>query len=131
MVLNQQQQQQRWTGYLFAVLTIILIGSSIFAFSQGSVGQAAFHLPVIGFLGYLAWRQLQPGIARKKVTADERTRQIVQQATAQAFWILIIVMLFQNAFQFVPEGLVTSVYMLVGMGVLGLFWGYYRWRGPT
>lgn len=124
-----QQQKQRMTGYLFVVLAIVLAGNSILAFTHGYAGQAVFSLPLTVFLGYLAWRQLQSRTSTKRVTADERTIQTVQQASAQAFWILLVIMMIQTSFQIIPEGFITSGYILIGMITLGLFWGYYRWRG--
>lgn len=124
-----QLQKQRMTGYLFVVLVIVLIGSSILAFTRGDTGQTAFHLPLIVFLGYLGWRQLQPGTSMKRVTADERTHQTIQQSSAQAFWILVTIMIIQMIFQILPDRFITSGYILIGMIALGSFWVYYRWRG--
>lgn len=40
-----------------------------------------------------------------------------------------MVMMLQMSFQFIPQGFVTSGYLLTGMIALGVFWVYYRWRG--
>lgn len=54
MALNQQEKQ-RLTGYLFAVLAIVLAGSSMLAFIHESTTKAVLSLPLIVFLIFLTW----------------------------------------------------------------------------
>lgn len=126
-----QHQRQRATGFMFAVLAVVMIGVSVVRFSGGNTPASLFTLSISGFLGYLSWRQLQPGRSEPLPTADERTQQIVQLAGNQALWILTTVMFLQLAFDVIPDDLVTSSYILVGMIAFGIFRVYYRRRGPA
>lgn len=130
MALNQYQKQ-RATGYMFAVLAVFMGVVSIIAFANKNPISAIFPLLTVVFLGYLSWWQLQPGTGEPVPTADERTHQTVQLAGNQALWVLVMVMMVQLSFDFIPEGFVTSSYLLIGMPVYGIFWAYYRWRGPS
>lgn len=76
MALNQQQKQ-RATGYMFAILAIGIAGASIIGFAGGDRADIVLAFPVVAFLSYLSWKQLQPTSTEMIPTADERTRQIV------------------------------------------------------
>lgn len=130
MALNQQQKQ-RATGYMFAILAIVIGVVSIVAFVNEGLVSAIFPLILVAFLGFLSWRQLQPGTDESIPTADERTRQTVILAGNQALWILVIAMMVQLLFDFIPDNFVTSIYLLIGMAAFGVFWAYYRWSGVS
>lgn len=128
MALNQQQKQ-RATGYMFAILAIGIAGASIIGFAGGDRADIVLAFPVVAFLSYLSWKQLQPTSTGTIPTADERTGQIVRNAGNQTFWMLVIIMLAQQAFGFIPDNLLTSGYLLIAMLIFGIYWAYYRWRG--
>lgn len=120
MALNQQQKQ-RATGYMFGILAIFMSVVSIVAFANEGPVSAIFPIILVVFLGFLSWRQLQPGTDESVPTADERTHQTVILAGNQALWILVIVMMVQLSFDFIPTDFVTSSYLLVGMAAYGVF----------
>lgn len=124
-----QQRRQRATGYLFAFLAVVLAGSTAVALANGSPLRAAVTLLLVAFLGFLAWRQLQPNADEVQVTADERTRRTVRRASAQAFWLLFCVFFAQRSFEIIPPELLTNSYVLIGTIALGTFWAYDRFRG--
>ncbi len=114
---------------MFAVLAVFMGGVSIIELANEDP-TAIFTFLMVVFLGYLSWKQLQPGTTDPVPTADERTRKTVQLAGNQAFWALVLVMMLQSSFDFIPNDFVTSSYLLIGMAIYGVFWAYYRHRGP-
>lgn len=121
-------KKQRLSGYMFAALAIVLAAGGILSVSSGHTGRGILSLVASVFLGYLSWRQLQPGQPEKTVTATERTGRAITLAASQAFWLLVSLMVLQSVFQFIPDDIITSVYVLTGLGTYGAYWAYFRWR---
>lgn len=119
-------QRQRATGVLFVVLAILIAVSAVLNFQQGAAGTAGAKIIATGFLGYLAWRQLQPRQDMTIPTSDERTIGEAQTAASTAFWLLICLLLAESYLGQIPSNLETSVYLIAGMIFLALAWGYQK-----
>lgn len=119
-------RQQRAKGLLFTALALALVVSAVLNVRQGATGTAGLKLPLAVYLGYLAWRQLQPGAAVPVPTADERTQREVRVASSNAFYLLLMFMLGESMIEVIPAALETHVYLFVGSVFLGLAWGYQK-----
>lgn len=119
-------QRQRASGVLFTALGLLVAVAAVVNFFDGAYWFAGPQIAVAGFMGYLAWRQLQPTQEITVPTSDERTQREAHRAASTAFWLLIIVLLIESSFDFIAPDLETSVYLLVAMGFLGLSWGYQK-----
>jgi hypothetical protein len=119
-------QRQRASGVLFTAVGLVVAVAAVVNFLDGAYWFAGPQIAVAGFMGYLAWRQLQPTQEITVPTSDERTQSEAHRAASTAFWLLIIVLLIESSFDFIAPDLETSVYLLVAMGFLGLSWGYQK-----
>jgi hypothetical protein len=117
-------QRQQATGVLFAALGLVVAGAAVYNSLDGAYWFAGPQIAVAGFIGYLAWRQLQPNREITVPTSDERTQREARRAASTAFWLLMTVLLIDSSFDIVPPDLQTPVYILVATGLLGLSWGY-------
>lgn len=119
-------QRQRATGVLFTALGLLVAVAAVVNLLDGVYWFAGPQIAVAGFMGYLAWRQLQPTQEITVPTSDERTQREAHRAASTAFWLLIVVLLLESSFDFIAPELETSVYLLVAMSSLGLSWGYQK-----
>ncbi len=119
-------QRQRATGVLFTALGLLVAVAAVVNLLDGAYWFAGPQIAVAGFMGYLAWRQLQPTQEITVPTSDERTQREARRAASTAFWLLIVVLLMESSFDFIAPDLETSVYLLVAMSFLGLSWGYQK-----
>lgn len=121
-----EQQYQRTTGVLFGGLAIALFVSAVLDYQQHGLGAAGIKLVATAFLGYLSWRQFQPGQETTVPTTDERTRAAAQEAAATAFGLLVMVMVGESYFEVIPPGTETTVYMLLATIFLAIGWGWQK-----
>ena len=119
-------QRQRATGVLFTAVGLLIAVAAVVNLLEGAYWLAGPQVAVAGVVGYLAWRQLQPTREITVPTSDERTQREAHRAASTAFYLLIMVLVIESSFDFIPTNLETSVYLLVAMSFLGLSWGYQK-----
>ncbi|NLV10536.1 hypothetical protein GOC74_11425 [Halomicrobium mukohataei] len=119
--INEHTEYPHYIKYILAGLALVLLMSGGYTVYQSQTMEGIVRIGVGMFVAFLS---VSYSNSTPQSESDEPATDI---AAAQAFWLLITLVVLQSIFQLVPTDIAMTVLGVVGVGLFAAIWIFYQY----